>query len=183
VISCDEVVVHLNQPDEFFAVNPTALLHDQAVARIQPGIDELVAELLARAPTRRAPQLVVILPVNEIADDTAPRLTAALNRWCALRIEQDGRQTRVLWHEGLRALLIGIPLFVVGLVLSTRFLAPGMPEFLQEMLGDGVFLVLAWVGLWYPLDLLVFARQSLRREMRVLQAVARLPIEVRPGPV
>jgi hypothetical protein len=182
VILRDEVVVQLCRPDELFAVDPRALLRDPAGARTRPGIDELLDELLARPRARRNPQLVVTLPADELAEDTAPRLTTAVSRWCAQRIEQDERETRVLWRQGLRSLRSGILLFVVGLLLSTGFLAPGMPVLLQEALGNGVFLVLAWVGLWYPLDLLFFARQPLRREIRVLDSMTRQPIEVRQAP-
>lgn len=44
-----------------------------------------------------------------------------------------------------------------------------------------MFLVIAWVGLWYPLDLLFFARLPLRREHRALDALLTMPVEVRPG--
>jgi hypothetical protein len=70
---------------------------------------------------------VVTLPAHEVAVDTAPRLTTAVSRWCAQRIEQDERETRVLWRQGLRSLRSGTLLFVVGLLLSTGFLAPDMP--------------------------------------------------------
>jgi hypothetical protein len=176
----DEVVVHLGRPDELFAVDPAALLRDPAGARTRPGIDEFLAELLARPRRRRHPRLVVTLPAGEVADDTALRLTSAVNTWCVQRIEQDERETRVIWRQGLRSLRSGVLLFLIGLLFSSEFLAPELPDFLQEVLGNGIFLVIAWVGLWYPLDLLFFARQPLRREMRVLETMTRLPIEVRP---
>jgi hypothetical protein len=182
VILRDEVVVQLGRPDELFAVDPRALLRDPGGARTRPGIDELLAELLARPRARRTPQLVVTLPADEVAVDTARRLTTAVSRWCAQRRAQDEQETRVLWRQGLRSLRSGVVLFVVGLLLSSGFLTPGMPVLLQEVLGNGVFLVLAWVGLWFPLDLLFFARQPLRREIRVLDSMTRLPIEVRPAP-
>jgi hypothetical protein len=178
----DEFVVQLCRPDELFVVDPSALLHDTADARIRPGIDELLDELLARPRSRRNPRLVVTLPAHEVDDDTAPRLTAAVSRWCVQRIEQDERETRVLWRQGLRSLRSGVLLFVIGLLFSSEFLAPEIPDILQEVLGNGIFLVIAWVGLWYPLDLLFFARQPLRREIQVLNSMARQPIEVRPAP-
>ena len=70
-------------------------------------------------------------------------------------------------------------LFPVGLLFSTDFLEPDVPEFFQQVLGNGVFLVIAWVGLWYPLDLLFFARLPLNREKKALRVLARTPIEVR----
>ena len=85
----------------------------------------------------------------------------------------------MLWRQGLRSLRPGIVLFLVGLLLSTDFLDPDIPEVLQQVLGNGVFLVIAWVGLWYPLDLLFFARLPLRRERRALKDLTRMRIEVR----
>jgi hypothetical protein len=46
-------------------------------------------------------------------------------------------------------------------------------------LGNGVFLVIARVGLWYPLDLLFFARLPLRRETRALKVMSHISIGVR----
>jgi hypothetical protein len=42
-----------------------------------------------------------------------------------------------------------------------------------------VFLVIAWVGLWYPLDTLVFSRRPLLREKRVLSAILTMDLTVR----
>jgi hypothetical protein len=178
----DEVVVHLRRPEELFVVDPTGLLNDPANARSEPGIDQFLAELLARRRRRRRPpQLVVTLPPDQVNEETAPRLTAAVGRWCAERMERSERETRVIWRQGLRSLPYGTVLFLIGVVLSSGFIAPGVPEFLQDLLGNGVFLVIAWVGLWYPLDLLFFARQPLRREMDILYTMTRLPIQVRTG--
>jgi hypothetical protein len=94
-----------------------------------------------------------------------------------LRISLE-RESQVLWRQGLRSLRPGTVLFLVGLLFSTDFLEPDVPEFLQQVLGNGVFLVIAWVGLWYPLDLLFFARLPLNREKRALKVLARIPIEV-----
>jgi hypothetical protein len=177
----DEVVIQVRTPEELFAVDPTAPLHDPASARIQPGVEELLAEILGRRRVRRPPQLVVELPAEHIEDETADRLTAAVRRWCTQRMERAERETRVIWRQGLRSLRGGALLFLVGLAFSVDFLAPDVPQFFQEVLGNGIFVVIAWVGLWYPLDLLFFARQPLRREIQILKKMTSLPIAVRPN--
>ncbi len=176
-----EVVVHLRRPEELFVVDPAALLSDPTVAHTEPGVEELLAEMLARRRVGRAPQLVVTLPTEQVQADTADRVTTAVHRWCALRRKRMERETRIIWRQGLRSLRSGVVLFLVGLLLSSGFIEPDVPEFWQEVLGNGLFLVIAWVGLWYPLDLLFFARQPLRREMKVLDRMLRAPVQVRPG--
>jgi len=58
-----------------------------------------------------------------------------------------------------------------------------VPQFWQDLLGNGVFLVIGWVGLWYPLDLLFFARQPLKREARIVEAVSQMPLVVQPADI
>ena len=124
--------------------------------------------------------MVLTLPAPALVDaEVGARLETGLRRWCAARIERVERESRSLWRQGLWSLRGGTVLFVVGLVLSTGFLEPDIPQFLQDVLGNGIFLVVAWIGLWYPLDLLFFARSPAKREMRALDVLATMPVEVR----
>lgn len=175
----EELVVHLRRPADLVVVEPLDAMDDEGPVRLVSGAEELLGELLARPRPRRARRVVLTLPAGEGADEA--RLAAALGRWCRARTEHTERQSRMAWRQGLWSLRGGTLLFVVGLVLSTDFLAPDVPPLLQEALGNGVFLVIAWIGLWYPLDLLFFARSPARREMRALDALAQLPVEVRPA--
>ena len=174
------VVVHLRRPEDLVTPDPGALLEDDA-ARTVAGADEVLDELLARRRAGAADRVVLTLPAAAVGPHRAPaeaRLTAALRRWTRRRLEVTQREAAVLWRQGLASLRPGIPLFLVGLGLSSDFLQPEVPEVFQNLLGDGVFLVIAWVGLWYPLDLLFFARLPLRRQRRALDALLAMPVEL-----
>jgi hypothetical protein len=176
-----DVVVDLRRPEDLVAVDPGAILDDDR-ARTVPGAEEVLDELLARGRTGRRDRVVLTLPADAAGPDpaaTGAHLQAVLRRWCVRRNERNEREGAVLWRQGLRSLRPGIPLFLVGLLFSTGFLEPDVPGFLQDLLGNGVFLVIAWVGLWYPLDLFFFARLPLRREHRVLDALLTMPVELR----
>jgi hypothetical protein len=179
----EEIVVHLGAPDELLAVDPLAPLHAPPGEKVRgtPGVEELLGELLGRPRVRRPRRVVLTLPPAALADDGVPaRLETGLRRWCVARTERVERESRSLWRQGLWSLRGGVALFIVGLVLSTNFLDPDVPQFLQDVLGNGIFLVIAWIGLWYPLDLLFFARSPAKREMRALDVLATMPVEVRP---
>lgn len=178
----EEIVVHLGAPEELLVVDPLAPLSAPEAERVRatPGVDELLGELLGRSGIRRRRRVVLTLPAAALADpQVAARLETGLRRWCTARTERVERESRSLWRQGLWALRGGTVLFVVGLVLSTNFLEPDVPQFFQDVLGNGVFLVIAWIGLWYPLDLLFFARSPAKREMRALDVLATMPLEVR----
>ena len=175
----EDVVIALSRPEELFTVDQSALLHGET--RTVPGVVELVDGLLGRSRVGRRAQIVVTLPAAEIRAETATQLQAAIERYCRGRIATVQRDTQVLWRQGLRSLRSGSILFVVGLLLSAGFLEPDIDVFWQNLLGNGVFLVIGWVGLWYPLDLLFFARQPLRREIQILEVLRHSPVELRPA--
>jgi hypothetical protein len=175
----EDVVVALHRPAELLSVEPEAMLERDA--RIEPGADEIVNELLGRSRVQRRARIVLTLPAEQITHDTAETLHVALRRYCEARLGRVQREIDVAWRQGLRSLGSGSILFIVGLLLSTGFLEPDVPAFWQDLLGNGVFLVIGWVGLWYPLDLLFFARQPLKREALIVKAISRMPLLVQPA--
>ena len=177
----EDIIVALDRPAELLSVKPEAMLERQA--RIEPGVDEIVNELLGRSKVQRRARVVVTLPAEQITDGIAETLHTALRRYCEARLARVQRETEVVWRQGLRSLGSGSILFVVGLLLSAGFLEPDVPQFWQDLLGNGVFLVIGWVGLWYPLDLLFFARQPLKREARIVEAVSQMPLVVQPAEI
>ena len=177
----EDVVVALYRPAELLSVQPEAMLERDA--RSESGADEIVNELLGRSRVQRRARIVVTLPAEQITPGIAETLHAALRRYCEARLARVQRETEVTWRQGLRSLGSGSILFLVGLLLSTGFLEPDVPQFWQDLLGNGVFLVIGWVGLWYPLDLLFFARQPLTREAQIVQAISRMPLSVQPADV
>jgi hypothetical protein len=132
---------------------------------------------------QRRARIVVTLPAEQVTADIAETLHTALHRYCEARLARVRREIEVAWRQGLRSLGSGSILFVVGLLLSTGFLEPHVPQFWQDLLGNGVFLVIGWVGLWYPLDLLFFARQPLKREALIVEAISRMPLVVQAAEV
>jgi hypothetical protein len=177
----EDVVVALYRPAELLSVQPEAMLERDA--RSESGADEIVNELLGRSRVQRRARIVVTLPAEQITPGIAETLHAALRRYCEARLARVQRETEVTWRQGLRSLGSGSILFLVGLLLSTGFLEPDVPQFWQDLLGNGVFLVIGWVGLWYPLDLLFFARQPLKREAQIVQAISQMPLSVQPADV
>ena len=171
-----EVVVELNNVDELFTADPRGLL--DGAHRIDSGMDELVERFLAQKRIA-ADQHIVLDIASECSEEQAAKVVAAVRRYCSLRLRRATREHNLIWRQGKRSLLSGSLLFVSGIALSYLFTRPEMGEFANELLGNGVFLVVAWVGLWYPLDLLFIAREQAKREMRVLGNMLILPVAVR----
>jgi len=171
-----DVVIELDNADELFAADPCGLL--AGAHRIDSGMDELVERLLAQKQIA-ADQRVVLDIASECSDELAAEVVATVRRYCELRMRRANREHDLIWRQGMRSLVSGSLLFAVGIALSYAFTRPVMGEFANGLLGDGVFLVVAWVGLWYPLDLLFIAREQAKREIRVLDRTLTIPVVVR----
>jgi hypothetical protein len=143
------------------------------------GVDFCLSEMRGRwafVPV----QLEISLPPEEIDADVADRLSRTLGRYCDHRIRYNRRESASQRFGGISALRIGGPICAVGLALtlvSSSILKPGgIPEALAEQFGW----VLVWIGLWFPLDQLVFYPLAFGRETRVLRVLAQASVVVLP---
>ncbi|ORX04025.1 hypothetical protein AWC29_15920 [Mycobacterium triplex] len=170
-----DIVIELDDPSDLFAVDQRALL--SGARRIDSGIDELVERLLAQRKQSRIQRIVLDI-AGECTEETAANLVASVRRYGELSERRANRQHDLIWRQGMRSLISGSALFVIGIALSYLFTRPMVGELAGELLGNGVFLVVAWVGLWYPLDVLFIAREQAKREAQVSATMASMPVVV-----
>ena len=171
-----DVVIELSNADELFAADPRGLL--ASAHRIDSGMDELVERLLIQKEVA-ADQRIVLDIAGGWSDELATKVVTAVRCYTELRLRRANREHDLIWRQGMRSLLSGSLLFITGIGLSYVFQRPMVGEFANNLLGNGVFLVVAWVGLWYPLDLLFIAREQAKREIQVLGRMLTLPLVVR----
>ena len=173
-----DVWIRLESPAGMFTASEDFL---GPQARLGSGVDDLLLQLRARRLSK-VRSVTVLLPASEIQDDTGARLAIAVRRYCELRLRETQLGRRVVRRDGWAALCLGVVLFGLGLWLSSVFLDRDMPRWVQDLLGNGAFLVIAWVGLWYPLDTLVFSNRPIAREQRALRWLAGTRLNVVPDP-
>ena len=147
----------------------------------QPGIDLCIAELESR-PTGRPVHLELALPLSEINDGLEERLAATLRQYCDERSYVNECNRRATQRSGVRALRIGLPVTLLGLVITAIAFHTGDSDDPQTAVVDILGWVLAWLGLWYPFDKLIFYASDFVRENRALKALreAEITIVARP---
>jgi hypothetical protein len=170
------IVIRLNSPVELFEVAAKDLFCEGG--RCVSGIDELVQEVSYR-PTDAHLRAIFVLPMGQIEAGTEARFRQGIERYCTLRQRQNEAERRTGWRDVLGSFAIGIVLFALGFALSFYFSQAHLPALMKSLFGDGIFLVIAWVGLWYPLDELVHYRRRLIREQKVLAAIRKIDISLR----
>jgi len=148
----------------------------------QPGIERCIAELESR-PTRRPMHLELTLPRSEISDGLEERLAVTMRRFCDERSYVNDCNRRSTQRSGVRALRIGLPVTLLGLAITAIAFHTGDSDDPQTAVIDIIGWVLAWLGLWYPFDKLIFYASDFVRENRALEELrdAHITVVARPS--
>jgi hypothetical protein len=143
------------------------------------GVDYSISELRSRR-SRAHVRIEVTMPPTEVDEGTAERITDTLRRYCDNRIAYNKRERRAVRYDGLWSLRLGVPIAILGLiaVVNTVTIAgQGNINLAFDTLGW----VLVWVGLWFPLDTILFSPLAYGRENRSLTLLREAEIVVAPG--
>jgi hypothetical protein len=174
-----ELTLEFSQPDEFFAGSSSNAA--AGLPPLPPGIDQIREELDAhKLPDALA--TVIVLPRTQIKPGLSADMARAIDRYCAMGIAKAENELRLLRREGIRTLLIGLVLFFVFVSITETLVHTGLPDGVKNLLGvDGLFIVVGWVGLWYPIETLLYSPRPYRQEIAALRLIRRMQIEVRPA--
>jgi len=171
------IKLQLQQPLDMFELPRTDLISEYR--NFLTGVELCVSELRARRD-RRPVRIDIELPPEEIDDGLAERMHRTLSRYCEHRMRYNRREQRATRFNGISALRIGIPLAVIGLVLTAVAVHFANEDSVLHLVEDHLGWVFAWIGLWYPLDAFFFYPLSFGRENRVLALIAEAELVVRP---
>lgn len=171
------IELRLMQARDMFEMPSTDLFSE--CRNFLTGVDICLSELRSRRSGRPV-QMEIRMPPEAIDDGVAERLAWTLRRYCNHRIRYNRRESQAQGVGGVSALRIGIPISALGLVvaaLATKIKPSGGAA---NLVTDHPGWVLAWIGLWFPLDQCLLNPLAYARESRVLHLLASAEIEIRP---
>ncbi|MFO7635077.1 MAG: hypothetical protein R6W76_21195 [Caldilinea sp.] len=175
VLQVDSVDQIFNAPDiDPFAVGKGSILGEAALdllllqQQVQPRRD------LATLP------LVVSLPADQITPDLEPQLAAAIQRYCAARIEDNQlriRHSRLQHSVGLAVVLCIVVAAILLVAVLMAVVFTDISALAQGMIA-GALCVFSWVILWDPLEALLFEWVEPTRENRVFAQIQKMRVVV-----
>jgi hypothetical protein len=169
----DVINLRLARPEDLFQTPDWDATSSQC--RFEPGVEYCLSELRSRRS--RAPvRLELEVPAQALEPETPARLRHALTAYCEERIGRNNRERRIARRDAYSALKIGLPVALVGLIIAVATAVSNSQEDLANLAGW----VLAWVGLWYPLDVILFSSVGPKRENAVLSRLLQAEVTVRP---
>jgi hypothetical protein len=169
--------LELTRAEDMFEVPQTDLFSEYR--NYLTGVDYSISELRSRRS--RAPvRLELAMPSTEVDDSTAERITGTLRRYCDHRIAYNKRERRAVRFDGMSSLRIGVPIAILGLiaVVNAARIAGRGGNF--NLAVDTLGWVLVWVGLWFPLDTLLFTPLAYGRENRCLTLLREAVVVMAP---
>ncbi|HMG18109.1 MAG TPA: hypothetical protein VK573_05245 [Gemmatimonadales bacterium] len=140
-------------------------------------LDADAAEELVERIAVLARGTAVRLRVQVTAHDTVPDQIPAIVRhhYAKLRERAEYRLRRAV-RAGRFSLIVGTAVLLATLALAetvSRMTTGGLGAILQEGLT-----IVGWVALWRPLDLLLFERWALRRDIALYRRLEQMEVEV-----
>jgi hypothetical protein len=123
-------------------------------------------------------KLVLHLPADEAARDTAADLERSIHNYFDYRHELTQRDLRYMFRLGRASLLIAIAFLAA--CMSVREVVLSFSEGgVLHIVAEGL-LIAGWVAMWRPIQIFLYDWWPLRRTARIHAALAKVPVEVRP---
>lgn len=127
-------------------------------------------------------RLHIRVPAAQIDANLERALRTALDGYCDGRRQEADRALRKLRQAQRGALRMGLLFLVVCLMLSTLSgQVQALPAFVRRLATEG-FLIAGWVGMWRPLELLLFDWWPHVRAKKLYQRIRRIKLSVSPTP-
>jgi len=173
------ISLSLTSPEDMFVLAQTDLFSEYR--NFMTGLEYCISVLRSRR-SRGPVRIELSLPSGHIEEGMNQRIGRTLTRYCDHRIAYNQRERRAVRLDGVSSLWIGIPIVVLGfLLVIVKGSIVGSTGNANLVLDSGGW-VLVWVGLWFPLDTLLFTPLSYGRENRVLERLRSASVVVEPHP-
>ncbi|HRA74869.1 MAG TPA: hypothetical protein PLE12_01375 [Propionicimonas sp.] len=144
--------------------------------RTTSGIEDLVSRLDARSAGPL--HLEIGVERGAAGPDEAARAKRALEGCCAERIETLEVRRHQVERLGRKELAFGL-VFLAACLAAASGLAAGTlgPDWLRDFFAEGLVIV-GWIALWHPVDMLLFERLPILRDQRVLRRIQSADVRV-----
>jgi hypothetical protein len=119
------------------------------------------------------PQLHLLIHAPASLRDQVAGVSASVHAHFRLALELATRRFRQRMRIGRLTLMLGLA--VLGACLALRAVIDGEAAWLEAM-REGL-LILGWVALWRPVEILLFERWESAHERALLQRLAHVPVE------
>lgn len=169
------VIIALEQVEDLFAAVSFAPLE----GRFEPrsGIEQVLDQVAVRR-VHPGEQLRLQLTIHRPTEASDEAIKAAVRGYCEAVIVDRQLDLQRIQRTGRNALLLGLGFLAACMALSTAAnAATFLSEFIRRLFGEGL-VIAGWVGLWRPIEVMLFDTRPPQYEIRLHRALATAEMEV-----
>ena len=167
-----EIILKLEDLDQMLIV-PHNVFYGKRMLR--PDAEEFLIEEAEKHPRRTAIYLKVYLPPDTL--NRSQEIETAVHQHFTYRKHKSLKQLRRTLQLGWRSLLIAI-VFLSVLVSFTLIVIRQLPEGGLSTIVREILIILGWVALWRPADLLLYEWRQLNRDANLFERLERSNVEI-----
>lgn len=157
----------------FNTLDPSPFHEKDLDAQAERYIVDAVHEL----PEPLALKILVHLPADVGDAGLAAQIPDAIANYFSWQAQQARQRWRQHWRQARTSLLASLSFLAICLMLSS-LASQHADGFMAQFLGEGL-LVIGWVAMWRPVDMLIYGWRPLRAQLRTLQRISQTPVELR----
>jgi hypothetical protein len=171
------IEMELNSARQLFnTLDPSPFYEKDMDADAEDYIIDSAMEINVRKPLA----LIMHLPPEEIPNTNVDEVRDAIHHYFKYRTLAVQRDLRLVMQQGRWSLLIGLLILASCIVIRSLIPLLHLNELTSEILSEG-FLISGWVTMWRPFQIFVYDWWPFRHQIRVLQKLSRIRVEVRPS--
>lgn len=141
--------------------------------------DEYLPDAIRELHGHRHVKIVVYVP-GEPDERTRTAVTDAIHNFFRYRETAARFALRQVLRLGRTSLVVGL-VFLMACTMLWRFVFTG-EHITDKLLSEG-FLIMGWVAMWKPLEILLYDWWPVLRDIRLFHHISTLPVEVRSSRV
>lgn len=172
-----EIILELNDVDQLLTA-PDSLFYGKR--RLNPDAEEIIIEEATMAASNDHIHLKIHLHKDEIG--RKDEISIAIQQHFTYRRKKSERQVRKVLQLGWRSLLLSI-VFLGLLVSMTLVIIKLLPEGGLSITFREILIILGWVALWRPADLLLYEWRPFKREVNLFRKLEQCKVEIVSGSI
>lgn len=143
--------------------------------RLKPDAEAFIVEAAEMFSFNK--QIHLVISIRNIGEAGVDEIEVAIREHFSYLQKRAARQVTKAVHLGWRSLIISI-VFFVAIVSLTLAIVKRWPEGQISLMFRELLIILGWVALWRPADLLLYEWRPLKREARLYQQLAQCKVEI-----
>jgi hypothetical protein len=167
------IEVRLHDVNQLFDEMDPAPFHKRELNR---NAEEYLVDSVTELASGKLREIVLYIERAHLIDDGVA-IGAAIRDHFARRSAYTEKALRRLLQRGLISLLVGLSfltaMFVIGQILERIMGEPAVPRILREGL-----LIIGWVAMWKPLEILLYDWWPILSERRLFDRLSRVQVRI-----